>query len=251
MAETAVRLSHTLSRPFDRIELDERTAHHLKTGSNRSHLDTAIRLNLGCGGRPLPGYINVDKDTREQLQARYSAQRFPEELPIFDYDIFHLPFPDASVAEVRADSLVEHLSFLEEPRFFLEVRRVLEDGGLFDFSTVDFEEAVKIWLAASDDWKDFYRNDPEAIARQHWFGHYSYSTDSRWGYLTATIYGSQNGEGQFHRNCYSVGKIRAILRRLEFEEVEISRFRWKGDRDPMIRVQAAKRAFSDSRPAAS
>jgi hypothetical protein len=27
-----------------------------------------IKLNLGCGGRPLPGYVNVDADTLEQLK---------------------------------------------------------------------------------------------------------------------------------------------------------------------------------------
>ena len=30
-----------------------------------------IRLNLGCGGRPLPGYINVDLDSLEALRGRY------------------------------------------------------------------------------------------------------------------------------------------------------------------------------------
>jgi predicted SAM-dependent methyltransferase len=199
-----------------------------------------VKLNIGCGGRPLPGYINIDSDDLETLKLRYPQQQFPDNIKIYDYDIFNLPFPDGSVAEVRADSLLEHLSFTEEPKFFYEVKRVLRPGGTFQFSTTDFEEIVKSWLAAEDNWKDFFRNDPEAIAQKHWFGQYSYSTKSRWGYLTASIFGSQNSEGQFHKNCYTVPKIRAILNRLEFREVEISLFRWKGDRDPMIYVQAMK-----------
>jgi predicted SAM-dependent methyltransferase len=201
---------------------------------------TEIRLNLGCGGRPLPGYINVDSDSLEELKARYPTQEFQEDIEIYDYDIFNLPFPDSSLAEVRADSLIEHLSFIEEPRFFSEVKRVLKPGGIFQFSTPDFEEVAKLWLAAKDEWKDFFRNEEEAIKSQHWFGQYSYSTDNRWGYLSAMIFGSQNGAGQFHRNCYTVPKLRAILRRLELEEVEISRYRWKGDRDLMILVKAMK-----------
>ncbi|NLT23701.1 MAG: hypothetical protein GXX82_11695 [Syntrophorhabdus sp.] len=63
----------------------------------------------------------------------------------------------------------------------------------------------------------------------------------RSGYLMAMIFGSQNGEGQFHRNAYTVGKIRGILRHLDFEELEISRYRWKGDRDLMIMVRSAKK----------
>ncbi|MGA2333004.1 MAG: class I SAM-dependent methyltransferase [Syntrophales bacterium] len=204
--------------------------------------DKDIRLNIGCAGRPLPGYINIDMDSIDELKERYPLQAFPEEIEIFNYDILNLPFKDCSVSEVRADSLIEHLSFLDEPKFFYEVRRVLKPGGLFLFSTTDFEEIVKIWLDAEDDWKDFYRNDDEAIAQQHWFGQYSYSTDNRWGYLCAMIFGSQNGAGQFHNNCYTISKIRAILKRLEFQELEISTYRWKGDRDPMIDVRAMKPA---------
>lgn len=199
-----------------------------------------IKLNIGCGGRPLPEYINIDSDDLETLKLRYPQQHFPDDLEIYNYDIFNLPFPDGSVAEVRADSLIEHLSFIEEPKFFYEVKRVLRPGGIFQFSTTNFEEIVKLWLAAEDDWKDFYRNDDEAIAQQHWFGQYSYSTKNRWGYLCAMIFGSQNGEGQFHKNCYTVPKIKAILKRLDFKELEISHYLWKGDRDPMIHVRAMK-----------
>ena len=200
-----------------------------------------IKLNLGCGGQPLSGYINIDLDSLEKLKARYPLQQFPDHIEIYNFDIFHLPFPDSSVAEIRADSLIEHLSFIEEPKFFCEVKRVLRPGGVFQFSTTDFEKIVQLWLAAKDEWKDFYRNDPEAIANNHWFGQYSYSMDNRWGYLTASIFGNQNGPGQLHKNCYTVGKIRAILKRLEFEELELFHFQWKGDRDPMILVRAMKR----------
>jgi len=200
-----------------------------------------IRLNLGCGGRPLPGYINIDKDSLDDMKVRYPIDSFPEGVDVYQYDIFNLPFSDGSVSEIRTDSLIEHLSFKDEPRFFLEVKRVLKSGGVFDFSTPDFEEVVKIWIDAKDEWKDFYRDDDEAIKNEHWFGQYSYSLDNRWGYLAAIIYGPQNSEGQFHKNCYTVAKIQAILKRLDFEETEISRYMWKGDRVPMIQVKATKK----------
>ena len=208
---------------------------------NLKNYITEIKLNLGCGGRPLPGYINIDMNSIEELKARYPQQIFPDNIEIYNYDIFILPYSDSSVTEIRADSLIEHLSFIEEPKFFHEVKRILRSGGIFQFSTPDFEETIKLWLAAKDEWKDFYRNDPEAITSQHWFGQYSYSTQNRWGYLMAMIFGSQNGEGQFHKNAYTISKIRAILKYLEFEELEISHFRWKDDRDLMIRVRAVKK----------
>ena len=198
------------------------------------------KLNIGCGGRPLPGYINIDSDSLEELRARYPHQQFPENVPIYNYDIFNLPYPDSSVSEVKADSLIEHLTFIEEPLFFYEVKRVLRPNGIFDISTTNFEEIVKLWIAAEDNWQGFFRDDDEAIAQQHWFGQCSYSVDKRWGYLCAMIFGSQNGVGQFHKNCYTIPKIRAILKRLKFKELEVSNFLWKGDRDPMIRVRALK-----------
>ncbi len=202
--------------------------------------DGGIRLNLGCGGSPLVDYINVDMDSLEQLRARYPHQQFADSLIVHDYDIFNLPYADGSVDEVRADSLIEHLPFVDEPRFFNEVKRVLKKGGLFRFATPDFEDAVRTWLNAKDDWKEFYRNDDEAIRQQHWFGQYSYSTDNRWGYLMAMIFGSQNGPGQFHTNCYTEPKIRAILKHLGLEVKDLSRNRWKGDRDLMLQVLAVK-----------
>ena len=201
-----------------------------------------IKLNLGCASRLLPGYINIDLSTIEEMKNRYLNLELPPDAKIFQYDIFNLPFEDETVAEVRTDSLLEHLSFLEEPKLFYEVKRVLRKGGIFVFSVPDFEETIRTWLAAKDEWKDFFRNDSEAIAKQHWFGQYSYSMESRWGYLTASIFGPQNSEGQFHKNCYTIPKIRVILKRLNFEEIEISNYQWKGDRNLMISVKARKMA---------
>jgi len=206
-----------------------------------SSSEGVIKLNLGCASRPLEGYVNIDMDSLEDMKVRYPSVVFPEGVEIFPYDIFNLPYKDNTVSEIKADSILEHLSFLEEPKLFYEVKRVLKSGGIFEFSVPDFEDTVKLWIKAKDEWKDFFRNDQEAIKTQHWFGQNSYSFDNRWGYLTASIFGSQNGPGQFHTNCYTIPKIRAILKRLNFEEVEISTYRWKGDRELMIKVVAKKK----------
>ena len=203
--------------------------------------DVSVRLNLGCGGRPKAGYINVDMDTLDQIRARYPNQKFEDGLVVRQYDIFDLPYDDNSVEEIRAEGLIEHLPFVDEPRFFEEVKRILRPGGVLYLSTVDFEAVAKQWLAAADDWKDFYRTDHEAILNQHWFGTYTYEPKNRWGYLAATIYGSQVGAGQFHTNCYSEGKLRAICDRINFEVVSVDRFQWKGNRDFMLGLTATKR----------
>jgi predicted SAM-dependent methyltransferase len=200
-----------------------------------------VKLNLGCGGRPLPGYVNVDSDSLETLHNRYPETKFPEGVEVFQYDLFALPFADGTIDEIRADSLIEHLSFIEEPLFFQEMRRVLKSGGILDISTTDFEQIVKLWIAAEDNWKEFYRSDKEAILEQHWFGQGSYRTDQRWGYLAAMIFGSQNGDGQFHKNCYTEQKLRKMLDFLGFSISAVERYLWKGDRDPMLRFVGVKR----------
>lgn len=199
------------------------------------------KLNLGCASRPLEGYINIDIDDKATMKKRYPNIDIPENIEIFQYDIFNLPFDSMSIGEIKSDSMLEHLSFLEEKKFFLEMQRVLKKNGLLIFSVPDFEDTVKKWLIAKDDWKDFYRNDDEAIAKQHWFGNNSYSFENRWGYLTASIFGPQNSEGQFHKNAYTEAKIKAIMKYLDFSIVEISRFRWKNDRDLMLSVIAKKK----------
>jgi predicted SAM-dependent methyltransferase len=199
-----------------------------------------IRLNLGCGGRPLHDYINVDMDTLEEMRNRYPNQVFGDDLIIQQYDLFNLPYDDQTVDEIRADGLIEHLPFIDEPRFFYEVIRVLKPGGRLEISTVDFEKTVKQWLEAEDDWKDFYRDDDKSIRDQHWFGTYTYEPKNRWGYLTATFYGSQNGSGQFHTNCYTDKKLTAICKSLNLQVESIEEFQWKGNRDHMLRLKAVK-----------
>jgi len=199
-----------------------------------------IKLNLGCGGRPLKDYINVDWDTLDELRVRYPTYKFDDDLIVKQYDIFNLPFEDNSVDEVRADALLEHLSFKEEPIFLYEVKRVLKSNGIFKFSVPDFANLVKKWLIGVDDWKDFYRDDEEAIKELHWFGQYSQKLDQRWGYLMACLFGPQNSEGQFHKNCYSRSKINAMMKKLDFYEVEQSYFHWKDTEIRMIGVEAKK-----------
>jgi predicted SAM-dependent methyltransferase len=200
-----------------------------------------IKLNIGCGGRPLHGYINIDQDSIEDMRKRYPEAVFDDALIIENHDIFNMPYQDESVQEVNADGLLEHLSFKEESRFLYEVKRVLKKGGVFKFSVPDFEKVCSIWLNAKDDWQGFFSDDREDIQKNHWFGTYTYDYSNRWGYIIATFYGSQNGVGQFHKNCYSEGKIRKMMQFLGFEVVDIQQFLWKGNRDPMLGCTAIKK----------
>ena len=199
-----------------------------------------IKLNIGCGGNPLKDYINIDQDSLEQIRKRYPEKKFEDGLILKNHDIFNLPFDDSTVDEIKSDSLIEHLNFIQEKKFFNEIKRVIKVGGRLEISTPDFEMAVKQWLAAKDDWKDFFRDDDEAIKQNHWFGNYNNKPNNRWGYLLATIFGSQNGEGQYHRNCYTEKKLIAICKKIGIKIINIERFQWKEDRDHMLKMIATK-----------
>lgn len=199
-----------------------------------------IRLNLGCASRPLKNYINVDQDDLKIIKKRYPNLKKIKNLRIYNYDIFKLPYKDSTVDEIRADGLIEHLSFKEEKKFFFEIKRVIKKNGKIRLSTVDFEKSVKQWLKAKDEWINFHRDDEKAIKECYWFGTYTYKPQNRWGYLTATFYGSQNGKGQYHKNSYTKKKLKAICKKLDFKVVELKNFRWKKNRDHMINLIAKK-----------
>jgi len=199
------------------------------------------KLNLGCACRLLEGYINIDMDSIEDIKHRYPNVNINDNIEFIQGNVLELPFDDESIDEVRCDALVEHFSFKEESLFFNEVNRVLKSGGNFNFSTPDFDETIRKWTQAKDDWKEFFRNDEEAIRNEHWFGNNSYSTENKWGYLTACIFGTQNGVGQFHKNAYTEDKIIAICKAMDFTPPKITRFIWKKDRDIMLQAETFKK----------
>ncbi len=200
-----------------------------------------IKLNIGSGSRPLEGYVNIDFDSITKLKKRYPNRVFKNKLKIKNLNIFNLPFKDNSVDEIRAEAFIEHLSFVEEKKFFYEVKRVLKSKGKINFSTIDFEKTIKVWLKLKDDWKGFYQTSKKAISEKHWFGTYTYDYNNRWGYIVASIYGSQHGKGQYHKNSYTEKKLISICRHLNFNKTKTSKFRWQGNRDFMIRVISFKK----------
>jgi predicted SAM-dependent methyltransferase len=199
-----------------------------------------MKINLGCGSTPLKGYTNVDMDTLQQLRERYPNREFSDDLVIEQWDIFNLPVEDGSVDEIRADCLFEHLNFKEERLIFEESKRVLKTGGLLDISVPDFETLAKQWLEAEDNWQDWYRDDDEAVEQAHWFGTYEYSFKNRWGYVTASLFGSQNGEGQYHKNCYTIGKLKKIFDRLGFKMQHSETYEWPRGKDIIIKAIGQK-----------
>jgi predicted SAM-dependent methyltransferase len=195
-----------------------------------------VKLNVGCGPDLKPGYINIDRDDKEEIQRRYGIdEEFQTGEIVYNFDVFDLPFLMHSVDEILCEGFLEHLSFSDESKFFKEVVRVLKPGGLLEFTVPDFDSICKQWLEAEDDFKDWYKLGE----REHWFGQGDRSIKNKWGFLTAAIFGNQNGEGQYHLNAYTAKKIMKIMNMLGFS-YQLEFYNFKTTDIKMIRCKARK-----------
>ena len=119
-----------------------------------------LRLNLGSGGEPLRGHVNVDRRSVAGVQVVA--------------DVVALPFPAAIAREVRASSLLEH--FADPYSVLDEVHRTLHPEGRFvmrvpalwswaahlDRSHV-FLADLKLWREILSGYFERVRADPEGV----------------------------------------------------------------------------------------
>lgn len=100
----------------------------------RHPLPAELRVQLGCGDQPKPGWINIDLfnpnadfalDLREDL-----------------------PFRDESIAFVYSEHLFEHFEYPRDAKHLLsECWRVLKPGGVLSIVVPHFGEALHAYVA--------------------------------------------------------------------------------------------------------
>jgi hypothetical protein len=86
----------------------------------------SVRLNLGSGDHPLPGYVNVDR--------KDGGEAYP------------LAYADMSVTEVRASHLLEHFTGAEIPKVLADWVRVLKPGCWLRLAVPDFAKISAAYL---------------------------------------------------------------------------------------------------------
>lgn len=84
-----------------------------------------LKLNLGCGNGPVPGYVNID------------IERLPSVDKVCDLRK-PLPYADCSVDKILGNGIVEHLPWYEIEGILLDWARVLKVGGVMRLSITDF-----------------------------------------------------------------------------------------------------------------
>jgi predicted SAM-dependent methyltransferase len=92
----------------------------------------SVMVNVGCGGEPFAGWINLDLD--------------PESRADVVWDINDgLPFPDSSCAFIYNEHFLEHIPVAEGVRFLTECRRCLHGGGVLRVAMPSLHEIVHLY----------------------------------------------------------------------------------------------------------
>ena len=128
----------------------------------------AIRVNVGCGASPTPGWVNFDNSlsvraarwplvipalVRLRVLGRQSAHlaRLADSRNIqFANATARIPCTTSSVSAVYSSHMIEHLDRGEVRAFLAEVRRILRPGGVVRVAAPDIARLVQDYLATGD-----------------------------------------------------------------------------------------------------
>lgn len=92
-----------------------------------------VRLNLGSGPFPLPGFINVDQ--------------FEHVKPDLVCDVLALPFAPGTVGEIYAGHILEHFRFDDGMRALRYWHGLLCPGGVISVCVPDFDHLARKYLS--------------------------------------------------------------------------------------------------------
>jgi ubiquinone/menaquinone biosynthesis C-methylase UbiE len=82
-----------------------------------------MKLNLGCGGKRIEGFVGVDRFWTPAVDIRADITAM-------------LPFADSSVEEILLDNVIEHV--MDIPRLMHEIHRIGTDGAIVNIITPHF-----------------------------------------------------------------------------------------------------------------
>lgn len=128
----------------------------------------SIRLNIGCGQSPTPGWRNYDNSPAIWIgQSRLATAVLrllglldKGNLSYIDYcrrndiryadAIKHIPHADGAVSVIYSSHMLEHLDRSEGVQFMRECRRVLEPGGILRIAVPDLLPLARTYVAGGD-----------------------------------------------------------------------------------------------------
>lgn len=175
-----------------------------------------IYLNLGCGEKPISGFLNIDKYIKKEK--------------VDNYDICDLPFDENFADVIISYHSLEHLPIRYGRKALRDWYKILKDRGKLYLEVPDLEEIVKGLF------------NPENNNRQHdWFLYCLYGwqvcTEDRGFDLNYDL-----DPGQFHCNGFSEKFALEELFKAGFIVNKV--IRYDGYNTPSIFIEAEKIVYS-------
>ena len=170
------------------------------------------RLQLGCGTRPLAGWLNSDFSPRTLEAVRIDATK-------------PLPFADDTFAHVYSEHMIEHLDHLAGDRLLAEIRRVLRPGGRVRVSTPDLGRLLGLFRPREE------RSDDERRYIELIIGRHVEGVDPE---VANPVYVLNNNVRDWgHRFLYDAPTLRSAMQRAGFDQIE--QFGLQDSNDPVLR----------------
>jgi predicted SAM-dependent methyltransferase len=215
--EVAIELGFSLRRAL----------HSRATRLRLARLDDC-RVNLGCGDRPTPGWVNIELKSSAQTYF-WDCRR-------------GLPFSDNRVTALYCEHVFEHFRPEgEAPLFLRECRRCLRPGGVLRIVVPD---AGAYLSAYGQGWECFSALDPLEQSEEGWREkrlsykgtHLAYRTQMQ---LINEVF----RQGNQHKYAYDEETLLLVLREAGFSDATRQRFGVSLDKD-MAPDSEARRAES-------
>jgi predicted SAM-dependent methyltransferase len=127
-----------------------------------------LKLNLGCGARIHPDWVNIDFSQRAVLQRIGVLQRWFGRPPAsyLNHDLRNgIPFADGSACMIYSSHLIEHLARMQAKSLLKEIHRVLCPEGVVRLVVPDLEHLARTYIQALDAVR---RNEAEGELQHEW-----------------------------------------------------------------------------------
>lgn len=182
-----------------------------------------IRLNIGCGQSPTPGWINYDNSPSVRLARWPALAGLLARLGLIDghglafveasraHGIRYcdaarrIPHDDGSVDAIYASHMLEHLDRVEARAFLAECRRVLRPAGILRLAVPNLRNAAYNYLRL---------NDADGFLR-----HLQFDLDKPRGPVAHLRRMLTGGRG--HHWMYDADSLVALVAGLGFADVEL------------------------------
>lgn len=129
--------------------------------------DHDLRVNVGCGASPTPGWVNIDNSITVRLSQRPAVTRAARLFGVLDEEqsrfsrvarqhairsgsALRIPLRSTSASVIYASHMLEHLDRREANRFLAEARRVLQPDGILRLVVPDLEYHLRVYSQGGD-----------------------------------------------------------------------------------------------------